>query len=174
MASSARDRGAREEVPPIAAVLCTLANEYRKAGDLEQAIAICRAYVPQQPAHMSGHVVFGQALFEAGQHNEAQGVLEAALALDPENLIALRHLGDIARARGEVTAARGWYRRVLDADPRNEDVAALVKSLDAAPGTPPAAPSAPIQVDEFTNWAEINPERTLESPPGFWIRYLAM
>ena len=48
-----------------------LANEYRKAGDLEQAIAICRTYVPQQPAHMSGHIVFGQALFEAGEHEEA-------------------------------------------------------------------------------------------------------
>ena len=40
-----------------------LANEYRKAGDVQQAIAICRTYVPQQPGHMSGHIVFGQALF---------------------------------------------------------------------------------------------------------------
>jgi tetratricopeptide (TPR) repeat protein len=138
-----------------------LANEYRKAGDPEQAIAICRAYIPQQPAQMSGHIVFGQALFEAGQYDEAQKILEAALALDPENLIALRHLGDIARARGEVNTARGWYRRVLDADPRNEDVAALMKSLDTAP-----LPTTPAPAPEYANWAEINPERTLELPPG--------
>jgi tetratricopeptide (TPR) repeat protein len=135
-----------------------LANEYRKAGDLEQAIAICRTYVPQQPAHMSGHIVFGQALFEAGEHEEARGVFEAALALDPENLIALRHLGDIARERGEMSAAKTWYQRVLDADPRNDEVATLLSALDGAPTRPPAA--------DVPTWAEINPERTLELPPG--------
>src|ERR687884_1379717 len=91
-----------------------LANEYRKAGDLEQAIAICRAYLPQQPGHMSGHIVFGQALFESRQLDEARTVFETALALDPENIIALRHLGDIARDSGDLELARGWYQRVLD------------------------------------------------------------
>jgi tetratricopeptide (TPR) repeat protein len=135
-----------------------LANEYRKAGDLEQAIAICRTYVPQQPAHMSGHIVFGQALFEAGEHEEARGVFEAALALDPENLIALRHLGDIARERGETSAARTWYQRVLDADPRNDEVATLLSALNGPGGREPAG--------EVPTWAEINPERTLELPPA--------
>ncbi len=43
-----------------------LANEYRKAGDLDQAILICQEYLPQQPGHMSGHIVYGQALYELG------------------------------------------------------------------------------------------------------------
>ncbi len=133
-----------------------LANEYRKAGDVQQAIAICRTYVPQQPGHMSGHIVFGQALFEAGDHDEARGVFEAALGLDPENLIALRHLGDIAREHGETDDARAWYRRVLDADPRNDDVAALLMSLEAE-----EAPAS----EEPATWMEINPEQTLELPP---------
>jgi hypothetical protein len=105
---------------------------------------------------MSGHIVFGQALFEAGDHDEARGVFEAALGLDPENLIALRHLGDIAREHGETDDARAWYRRVLDADPRNDDVAALLMSLEAEP-----APAS----EEPATWMEINPEQTLELPP---------
>src|SRR6476661_2677156 len=44
----------------------SLANEYRKAGDLTTAIAICRTQLRHFPSHMSGHVVLGQALFEAG------------------------------------------------------------------------------------------------------------
>ena len=91
-----------------------LANEYRKAGDLEQAIQLCRAYLPQQPGHMSGHIVFGQALFESGQLDESKGVFETALGLDPENLIALRHLGDIALQGGR----RGRGAPVVPARPR--------------------------------------------------------
>src|SRR5437763_7416478 len=87
-----------------------LANEYRKAGDLEQAILICQEHLPQQPGHMSGHIVYGQALFELNRRDEAKGVFETALSLDPENLIALRQLGDIARQSGDAATARTWYQ----------------------------------------------------------------
>ena len=113
-----------------------LANEFRKAGDIEQAIVICEEFLPQQPGHMSGHIVYGQALYEAGRLPESRTVFETALALDPENLIALRHLGDIAHGQGDDSNARGWYLRVLDADPRNEEIQGLIAQLG---GEEPAA-----------------------------------
>ena len=120
-----------------------LANEYRKIGDFEQAIFICQEFLPQQPGHMSGHIVYGQALFETGRHDEARSVFETALALDPENLIALRHLGDIARAHGDNETARAWYRRVLESDPRNEEIAAILTSIETdGPQTQPSVPHA--------------------------------
>src|SRR5688572_7978466 len=147
MASSARIEELRkkfEENPRR--YFAPLANEYRKAGDIEQAIAICREYLPQQPGHMSGHIVFGQALFEARRLDEARAVFETALTLDPENLIALRHLGDIARMSGHAASARDWYRRVLEADPRNEEVSLQLseveRSMSAAP-TPLINPAVP-------------------------------
>src|ERR687884_1505771 len=123
-----------------------LANEYRKAGDLQQAISICQAHLPQQPGHMSGHIVYGQALFEAKQFDQARTVFETALALDPENLIALRYLGDIAFELGDRSGARSWYTRVLETDPRNEEIAALMAAMGEERGTtsreaPPAAVS---------------------------------
>jgi tetratricopeptide (TPR) repeat protein len=144
-----------------------LANEYRKSGDLEQAIQLCRAYLPQQPGHMSGHIVFGQALFEAGKLDEARSVFETALGLDPENLIALRHLGDIARAHGDMPGARAWYQRVLDADPRNEEIAAQIATIDAAPpvAPPAAAPTAGDQKD-VAGWGDINPETAKAASPA--------
>jgi tetratricopeptide (TPR) repeat protein len=137
-----------------------LANEYRKAGDFAQAIAICREYLPQQPGHMSGHIVFGQALYEARQFDEAKTVFETALSLDPENLIALKHLGDIELIAGKTDAARAWYQKILDADPRNEEILAQLAKLEQKkagakvgatmvmqavprPGTAPKAPAAP-------------------------------
>lgn len=120
-----------------------LANEYRKAGDQEQAIFICQEYLPQQPGHMSGHIVYGQALYELSRFDEARAVFETALSLDPENLIALRHLGDIARQAGDLRGARSWYQRVLEADPRNEEIAQIMLTVLTTPHeSQPAVPAA--------------------------------
>jgi tetratricopeptide (TPR) repeat protein len=108
----------------------SLANEYRKSGDLEQAITLCQTHLAEQPSNMNGHVVYGQALFEAGRYDEAKVTFESALTLDPENLIALRHLGDIACTNGANEQAREWYVRVLDADPRNDEIIALLASIE--------------------------------------------
>src|SRR5687767_15128621 len=85
---------------------------------------------------MSGHIVYGQALFEARHFDQARTVFETALALDPENLIALRYLGDIAFELGDRSGARGWYTRVLETDPRNEEIAALMAAMGEERGTP--------------------------------------
>jgi tetratricopeptide (TPR) repeat protein len=121
-----------------------LANEYRKAGDLDQAIFICQAYLPQQPGHMSGHIVYAQTLFEMGRFDESKAAFGTALALDPENMIALRHLGDIARQAGDFNTAREWYQRVLEADPRNEEIGEVMASLkgEYARGVTSSAPAA--------------------------------
>ena len=132
-----------------------LANEFRKAGDIEQAILICEEFLPQQPGHMSGHIVYGQALYEAGRLPESRGVFETALGLDPENLIALRHLGDIARGEDDLTSARMWYVRVLDADPRNDEIQGLIASLDgdSTVGGATAASTAPARADDQSDVA---------------------
>jgi len=122
-----------------------LASEYRKAGMVDEAIRICREHLPAQPGHMSGHVIYGQALYDAGQRDEARGAFETALNLDPENLIALRYLGDIARERGENDVARNWYERYLDADPRNGEVSAQLQALmSESPGDAAAASAATL------------------------------
>jgi len=150
-----------------------LANEYRKAGDLDQAIFICQEYLPQQPGHMSGHIVYAQTLFEMARHDEAKAVFETALSLDPENLIALRHLGDIARQAGDSSAARIWYQRVLEADPRNEEIAQIMISLlaepepavaqvSAASATPMSIPIVPTAV------ADEEPTQQRQSAPNAW------
>ncbi|MGQ0646722.1 MAG: tetratricopeptide repeat protein [Gemmatimonadaceae bacterium] len=106
-----------------------LANECRKQGDLAQAIALCRTHLPNQPGHISGHIVLAQALYESRELAESRQAFESALELDPENLIALRYLGDIAREGGAPAVAQAWYQRVLEADPRNDEIAQLLRDV---------------------------------------------
>lgn len=116
-----------------------LANAYRQAGDLDRAIAICREHLPQQPGHMSGHIVLGRAYFGKGDLDAAREVFMTSIALDDENVIALRHLGDIARTRHATVEARQWFTRLQQSDPHDRDVAALVRELERDADTPEQA-----------------------------------
>ena len=136
----------------------SLANEYRQSGDLDRAIALCREHLPGQPGHMSGHIVLGRAYYEKGDHQAAHEAFLTSVALDDENLIALRHLGDIARDRSDVTEARGWYARIRDADPDNRDIVQLLGALDSAPrldgeepGRPAAVTDGALPLDRIDN-----------------------
>lgn len=145
-------------------VFARLANEYRKRGELDTAIEICRAHVPLQPTYISGYIVLGQALYETGQLDEAQRTFETALGLDPENLIGLRQLGDIARAKGDADGARGWYRRLLEVDPQNDEVEGLLRELDAPSES--AAAAAPPAEQQPVSWNDIHPESTKTAEPA--------
>lgn len=123
-----------------------LANEYRKNGELDQAIQLCEAHLGDQPGNMNGHVVYGQALFDSGRYDQAETTFTTALSLDPENLIALRHLGDISRLNGNAAAALDWYQRVLDADPRNDEILGFIDALKAESAAPPPPPREPTPV----------------------------
>ncbi len=143
-------------------VFARLANEYRKNGELDTAIEICRAHVPLQPTYISGYIVLGQALYESGQLEEARSTFETALGLDPENLIALRQLGDVARANGDLTGARAWYRRLLEVDPQNEEIATQVRDLDSPSASAPAA--TPQADSAGVSWNDIHPEHAPPTP----------
>jgi tetratricopeptide (TPR) repeat protein len=142
------------------------ANELRKTGDPVQAISVCRAHLATQPGHVSGHIVLGQALFEAGQANEARDTFTAALELDPENLIALRSLGEISQVNGEFVAARQWYVRLLDADPRNTEVAQLLKDLPTENALAPSVEPVQAHAAETTLEEHKEQERSPFEPPA--------
>ncbi len=145
-----------------------LANEYRKQGDATQAIALCRTHLPNQPGHISGHIVLAQALYESRELGESRQVFEAALELDPENLIALRSLGDIAREQGAPHDAQAWYRRVLEFDPRNDEIAQLLADVSQEAETALAdlaSRPTPPTGGNIIDIAEEQAPATVEEPP---------
>jgi tetratricopeptide (TPR) repeat protein len=147
-----------------------LANEYRKGGQPKRAIEICRAHLAQMPGHMSGQIVYGQALFEAGEWDEAKTVFERALTLDPENLIALRSLGDMSLQAGNTSEARAWYARLLDADPKDAAVIALMSEIDEPREAVPA-PTVAEQAPETAPAVSESTAASAEEPLGLERHY---
>ena len=93
--------------------------------------------------------------------DEAAVVFHQALALDPENIIVLRHLGDIARQRGDVDEARSWYSRALDGDPHDAEIAAYLAELTEPLTTAPQAQAQP----EAQLEAQAQPQPEAEAEP---------
>ena len=118
-----------------------LANEYRKAGQLERAVEVCREQLSAQPDHLSGHVVLGKALFALGDRQAATLAFESALRVDPENLDALHQLALLARDDGHGPTALDFARRALAVDPLDPELLAIASDLSAPPEEDVAPPS---------------------------------
>lgn len=94
----------RVQVDPASIAFAALAEEYRRAGRLDEAIATCVAGLKRHPSYLSARVTLGCALLEAGRLDEAQAELEHVLRGAPENLAAIRGLADIHGRRERALA----------------------------------------------------------------------
>ncbi|MCA1559607.1 MAG: tetratricopeptide repeat protein [Acidobacteria bacterium] len=104
----------RVQLDPASIAFAALAEEFRRAGQFEEAVATCKAGLQRHPAYLSARVTLGRALIETGQFDEARDELEHVLRLAPENLAAIRGLADIHHRRGELPEALEQYRSALD------------------------------------------------------------
>lgn len=85
----------RVEANPASIAFATLAEEYRRAGMLEQAIATCQAGLRRHPAYVSARVTLATALIEAGRLEAAALEFETVLRAAPEHPAAIRGLAYI-------------------------------------------------------------------------------
>jgi len=157
-----------------------LAEEHRRAADVELALQIVRKGLESRSNYVSGHIVLARCLLDRGEDGEAQQELERVLELDSENVIALKVLSEIAERVGDPIAARGWVDRLLEVDPMNEeaklmadrlgDVAAATSEPSSEPEAPPPEPEAHKEAEEESSPSPAEPEAPKaaeeESPPS--------
>lgn len=95
----------RVQSDPASIAFAALAEEYRRAGQFDEAIATCVAGLKRHPSYLSAHVTLGRALIEVGRYEDAQDELEFVLRTAPENLAAIRGLAEIHHRRGDAVYA---------------------------------------------------------------------
>jgi tetratricopeptide (TPR) repeat protein len=144
-----------------------LAESYRKLGRLDDALDVLRAHLADRPNYVSGLVVLGRCLLDQQNDAEARETFERVLAVDGEHIIALKALGEIAERAQEIGVARGWYQRLLDIDPMNDDAAAALSRLPSESAIAEAAAGAPAEpVAHTPEPAEIAPSPWAEAAAG--------
>jgi tetratricopeptide (TPR) repeat protein len=149
----------RVQLDPASIAFAALAEEYRRAGQFEDAITTCQAGLQRHPAYLSARVTLGRSLLEIGDYDQAREELELVLRSAPENLAAIRGLAEIHHRRGELPEVLEQYRSGLAATPPEEE---------AAPPAVPEVPAAqePISVRPVQlSSTESEPESGAESAP---------
>ena len=159
MADSARIEELRRRVQldPASIAFAALAEEYRRAGRYEDAVATCQAGLQRHPAYLSARVTLGRSLLEMGRYEEAREELEHVLRAAPENLAAIRGLAEIHHRHGDLPEALEQYRATAQEDADAAAAAAAAEEATAeAPAEPPTAeapseeepPPAPVAPPE--------------------------
>ena len=72
-----------------------IAERFRRAGEHERAVSLCREGLAKFPNHLSGRVTLGWALLDLGRYDEARVELERVIKRAPDNLAAIRGLAEL-------------------------------------------------------------------------------
>src|SRR4029079_18430988 len=102
-----------------------IAERFRRAGDLDRAIALCRDGLKKFPKQLSARVTLGWSLIDKGLYDEARQELEAVLRGAPDNLAAIRGLAELHDRTENHVDSSAWHQ----------------------PSEPEAAAPAPVEFD---------------------------
>lgn len=121
----------RIEKDPKSKLFVPLAEEYKKAGDIEMSIHILTEGLKHNPGYITAKSFLGRLLLEKGDLAGAQKEFEEVVKAIPDNLLAHRKLGDIYAIQGDAGKAQSHYKTVLSLNAGDEEVSSLIADLAA-------------------------------------------
>jgi tetratricopeptide (TPR) repeat protein len=120
----------RYDKAPESRIFAPLADACRKNGDVDKAIELCEAGLERYPDYASAHVILGKCFYDKGATERSRAEFERVIEIDPENMVALKFMGDILMSEGDRDGAISNYRRILAIDPTNEEVSGTLEGLE--------------------------------------------
>jgi tetratricopeptide (TPR) repeat protein len=119
--SRIEDLRRRIQKDPASIAFAQLAEEYRRAGDCEEAVRVCETGLAQHPAYLSARVTLGRALFQLGRLEDARAEFLRVLDAAPDNLIAIGKLAEIHQRTPQADHVRAIDDSAQSAPGRGED-----------------------------------------------------
>lgn len=145
---------------PDSKLFVPLAEEYKKAGMVEEAIRILVEGLEKQPQYLSARVSLGKIYMGKGLLSEAKEEFQKVIGIIPDNLYAHKKLAEIYLERGERDQTISELKVVLNLNPADEwgisTLSAIEKESKQIPEEPPG--------QEITGFSEASPEVTTEVP----------
>lgn len=121
----------RISTDPKSKLFVPLAEEYKKAGDIEMSIHVLSEGLKHNPGYVTAKSFLGRLLLEKGDLAGSQKEFEEVVKAIPDNLLAQKKLGDIYALQGKSGDALTHYKVALSLNPKDEETASLVADLAA-------------------------------------------
>lgn len=122
---------------PDSKLFVPLAEEYKKAGMIDEAISILVQGLEKQPHYLSARVSLGKILMGKGLLNEAKEEFLKVIAVIPDNLYAHKKLAEIHQELGERENTISELKNVLNLNPTDEWAIATLSAIEKEPSQPP-------------------------------------
>ena len=106
---------------PQGLTFAPLAEVHRKNGDVARALELLRPGLTLHPDYIPASIVLGRCHLDLGDLPAAEAAFTHVLALDGENVIALKALADITERQGRFDEAERWLRTLLAIDRSNDE-----------------------------------------------------
>jgi len=144
----------RLQADPGSRVFLALADLYRRTGKFDRARQLLSEGLKTHPGFVSARVVYGDVLMSLGDLTAARVELQAVLASDPDNILALQLLVRDAASRREWRTTCELAERLLRLQPEAAEVRTTLRKArselaqrsqaarPARPTTPPPSAAA--------------------------------
>lgn len=121
----------RIAIDPKSKLFVPLAEEYKKAGDLDRAIHVLLEGLQHNPGYVTARSFLGKLLLAKGDFAGAQKEFEEVVTTMPDNLMAQRSLGDLHVLQNRPHEALTYYKAALSLNPHDEELVSLISDIEA-------------------------------------------
>jgi tetratricopeptide (TPR) repeat protein len=133
LASAMRRHEERLARDPASLAFAQLADLYRKAGRMPEAIALCRQGLTRYPQYTTARLILAKAWLAEGRLDEAGAEIRTALEQSSKDVQCLRLAAEVERRRGNIDGAADCLERVVKLDPGDRESRVLLGLLRADP-----------------------------------------
>ncbi|MFI5234508.1 MAG: tetratricopeptide repeat protein [Gemmatimonadales bacterium] len=144
----------RVQENPQGRFFASLADAYRKDGQIARALDVVKAGLVIHPDYVSARVVLGRCYMDQGDDAAAQEAFSRVAELDGESVIALKALADISERQGDFAAAAKWAQQLLTVDPGSDEARDQLSRVQAQAAVPDPAPAVAEAPSPFLDLAE--------------------
>lgn len=119
------------EKDPNSQVFAILAEAMRQRGQLKEAEKLARNGIQRHPRFSAGLLILSKILVDEKNLAEAFAVLQRAIEVDSQNILAFQYLGDICLETARPKEALKYYKMVLFLNPQNLKAQKVVQKLES-------------------------------------------
>jgi tetratricopeptide (TPR) repeat protein len=119
---------------PSSQAYAALADAYRRAGRVDEAIDLCRRGLERHPGYATARLILAKALVDREDVGGARAEVERFLEREPDHEPALRLAVECALRLADPRGALAHLRRLLALDPDDRTAQGQLRALEVATG----------------------------------------